>query len=243
LLLLGVGVVGGAIGSAGGITSFVSYPALLAVGLTPLVANVSQAVAFAASWPGSMAGSRPELRGQKAWLMRWALLVCTGGAVGVVLLLCLPSGAFASVVPYLLGSGSVVLLLQPLLARQHKSAAVSGNRVLGAGLFAVSVYSGYFGAGAGIITLALLLSTVERDLPRANAFKNVLLGMADVVAAVGFAVFGPVRWAATIPLAIGLLGGSSIGPSLTRRVPPNLLRVLVALAGLGLAIRLWVHPA
>lgn len=107
----------------------------------------------------------------------------------------------------------------------------------------MSVYNGYFGAGSGVMVLALLLLTVDRDLARANALKNVLIGLADVVAAVGFILFGPVHWDAAVPLAAGLLAGSMIGPSATRRVSANLLRVSVALVGLGLAIRLWIVPA
>ena len=92
----------------------------------------------------------------------------------------------------------------------------------------MSVYGGYFGAGSGVMVLALLLLTVDRHLPRANALKNVILGVADIVAAVGFALFGPVDWAAAVPLAVGLLAGSLVGPSATRRVPAELLRVSVA---------------
>jgi uncharacterized membrane protein YfcA len=92
------------------------------------------------------------------------------------------------------------------------------------------------------MVLALLLLLVDQDLLRANALKNVFLGVSDTVAAVGLALFGPVRWTAALPLALGLLGGSLVGPVATRRIPPNLLRVLVVCAGMGLAIRLWIVP-
>ena len=92
------------------------------------------------------------------------------------------------------------------------------------------------------MVLALFLVTVNQHLPRANALKNVILGVADLVAAIGFAFFGPVRWSAVLPLAVGLLAGSVVGPSATRRVPGNLLRALVACAGIGLAIQLWIVP-
>jgi hypothetical protein len=101
VLLLGAGALAGAVGSAGGITSLISYPALLAVGIAPLPANVTQAVAFVASWPGSALGSRPEPRGQGRWLRHWALVVATGSAVGVALLLCAPARVFGDVVPFL----------------------------------------------------------------------------------------------------------------------------------------------
>jgi uncharacterized membrane protein YfcA len=136
-----------------------------------------------------------------------------------------------------------VLFLQPRLSRWQARRPEGRNRLLlPAGLFAVSVYGGYFGAGSGVMVLALLLLTVESNLARANALKNVILGVADVVAAIGLAAFGPVRWAAALPLALGLLVGSRIGPSVTRRVPGGVVRVFAAAAGLGLAIELWVSP-
>lgn len=118
----------------------------------------------------------------------------------------------------------------------------TGSLTLPLGLLAIAVYCGYFGAGSGVMALALLLLTVEDNLPIANALKNILLGFADVVAAIAFAFFGPVHWGAAVPLLIGLAVGSVIGPAITRRVPPALLRMLVAGAGLGLAAWLWANP-
>jgi uncharacterized membrane protein YfcA len=243
VLLLAAGTLGGAVGSAGGITSLITYPALLAIGIPPLPANVTQAVAFVTCLPGSALGSRPELRGQGPWIRRWAALTAVGGAVGVVLLLSTPRHIFGWIVPFLLALASIALLLQPRISRWQEARPGGRSRLLlPCGLFAVSVYGGYFGAGSGVMVLALLLLTMDQSLARANALKNVILGVADVVAAVGFAVFGPVRWTAAVPLALGLFVGSRIGPSVTRRVPGGVLRVLVALAGLGLAIDLWVSP-
>jgi uncharacterized protein len=242
-LLLVAGTLAGAVGSAGGITSLISYPALLAIGIPPLPANVTQAVAFVTCLPGSALGSRPELQGQGPWLRRWAPLTAAGGAAGVALLLCTPGHVFSRIVPFLLVMAAVALLAQPRISTWREEHHGKGRQVLlPCGLFAVSVYGGYFGAGSGVMVLALLLVTVDSRLARANALKNVILGIADGVAAIGFAVFGPVRWYAAIPMAIGLLVGSRIGPSFTRRIPGNILRVLVACAGLGLAIRLWIVP-
>lgn len=243
-LLIGAGVVAGVMGSAGGITSLISYPALLAIGIPPLPANVTNAVALVASFPGSALGSRPELKGQGPWLRRWALVAIVGGVVGVVLLLSTPDEVFNHIVPYLLASAALVLLVQPKISKWHENRLGRGNRyLLPIGLFVVSVYSGYFGAGSGVMILALLLLTVDKEFPRANALKNMVLGVADVVAAVGFLIFGPVHVEAALALGGGLLVGSFLGPSVTRRVPSNLIRILVALLGLGLAIWLWVAPS
>jgi uncharacterized membrane protein YfcA len=109
------------------------------------------------------------------------------------------------------------------------------------GLFSISVYNGYFGAGAGIMTLAAVLVLVEPDVVTANALKNALVGAATVASAAIFVVFADVEWASVVPLAAGMLLGSTLGPRLARRVPARILRSVVALIGLGLAVSLWVQ--
>ena len=90
------------------------------------------------------------------------------------------------------------------------------------------------------MTIALLLLTVDPHLARANALKNMLLGVTGVASSVAFVLYGPVEWTAVVPLALGLLVGSTIGPSLARRVPADVLRTLAGVAGLGLAVHLWL---
>ncbi len=110
-------------------------------------------------------------------------------------------------------------------------------------MLAVAAYNGYFGAGSGVMTLGLLLLTVDQHLARANALKNMLIGAASVVSALTFILLGPVDWAAVIPLGIGMFAGSVIGPRLARRIPARILRWLVGLLGLGLAVKLWTALA
>jgi uncharacterized membrane protein YfcA len=109
---------------------------------------------------------------------------------------------------------------------------------LAVGVFLVGVYGGYFGAAAGVILLAILLISTAEPMARSNAMKNLLLGLANAVAAVAFVAFGPVRWTAVLPLAIGFFIGGRIGPTVVRRAPGGPLRVLIALAGIGLAVHL-----
>jgi uncharacterized protein len=241
-LIAGAGVLAGIVGSAGGITSLISYPALLAVGIPPLPANVANIVAVAACGPGSALASRPELEGRASWLRRWAWVTAAGGAIGAVLLLLTPPGAFGRAVPYLVAAGSVVLILQPRLSVLRGHHEQTRTPVLLAGLLPVSAYSGYFGAGSGVMTLSLLLLTVDQRLTRANALKNVLIGTASVTAAVIIVIFGPVDWAAALPLGAGMFAGSMIGPRVARRIPAGLLRWLVAVLGMGLAVKLWIAP-
>jgi uncharacterized protein len=243
LLLVAAGIAAGLAGSMAGLASLFSYPALLAVGLPATAANVTNTVALAFSTAGAAAGSRPELAGQGATVARLALVCVPGGALGAALLLLTPPGVFEAIVPVLVAAASLVLLLQPRLrpaARAGADATRPTWRVL-AGVLAVSVYGGYFGAAAGVLMLALFLLGLPVTLLQGNALKTVLLGLANLVAALGFAVFGPVEWWAVPPMAAGLLVGAWCGPWLARRLPTGVLRTGIAVAGLGLAVSLAVR--
>ncbi|WP_308258100.1 sulfite exporter TauE/SafE family protein [Pseudonocardia lacus] len=260
LLLVGAGVAAGLCGSMAGLASLFSYPALLAVGLPATTANVTNTVALAFSTVGAAAGSRPELAGQARTVGRLALVALPGGALGAGLLLLTPPGVFEVVVPVLVAGASVALLLQPRLrARGERRRRADGpgavsadalgapvgsawpSRPVLAGVLLVSVYGGYFGAAAGVLMLALVLVGLPVSLLQGNALKTVLLGLANLVAAAGFAFFGPVEWWAVPPMAAGLLVGAWCGPALARRLPAAVLRTGIALAGMGLAVSLAVQ--
>ena len=245
LFLVGAGVIAGLVGTAGGITSLVSYPALLLAGVAPVQANIANLVALVACWPGSAVASQPELRGRGPWLLRWGIVAAAGGAIGSVLLLNTSAGVFGRVVPFLVAAGSLALLFQPWLAARPawQDRDNRGKALLPAGLLALSVYNGYFGAGSGVLLLALLLLTTDPQLASANALKNMVVGAATITSAVLFAVLTRVDWAAVAALAAGLFAGSLAGPWVARRLPPGVLRWLVALTGLALAVRLWLDPA
>lgn len=242
LLLVVAGFGAGLSGSLAGLASLFSYPALLAAGLPPVTANVTNTVALTATTLGSVASSRPELTGQGPTLRRLAAPAVLGGAVGAALLLLTPGNTFEKVVPVLVAGASVTLLLQPQVrAAAERRAAARGRdtahppRWLGAAVFAVAVYGGYFGAAAGVLILALLLVGLPVTLLQGNALKNLLLGLANAVAAVGFALLGPVDWGTVPPMAAGLLAGSWLGPLLGRHLPATALRIGIGIAGLGLA--------
>jgi uncharacterized membrane protein YfcA len=246
LLLAGVGA--GVVGSTAGLASLVSYPVLLLVGLSPVTANVTNTVALVGSSIGSVAGSRPELRGLRGLVGRRLPVALLGGAAGAVALLASPPGSFERVVPGLVALASVLLLLSPRLRRlgsgsgsgSRAGASTEGGPLTIGALLLCCVYGGYFGAAAGVMILALLLSRTDHSLPVSNALKNVLLGAANATAAVLFAVTSPVAWAAVPPLLLGCVVGGRVGPSVVRRLPADLVRWAVGLAGLGLAVRLAV---
>ncbi|MEV0151703.1 MULTISPECIES: sulfite exporter TauE/SafE family protein, partial [unclassified Nonomuraea] len=125
--------------------------------------------------------------------------------------------------------------------RRSGSRPGAGAAALPAGLLVMSVYNGYFGAGSGVMILALLLITAEPRLPTANALKNMLIGASALVSAVAFTVFGAVEWAAVVPLGAGMFAGATLGPRVARRLPAAVLRRLAALVGLVLAVRLWIE--
>lgn len=238
-VLFAAGVASGISGSVAGLASLVSYPVLLAVGLPPVTANVSNTVALVFGSAGSVAGSRPELAG-RAREIRPLVAVCTaGGVVGGALLLVAPAHVFAYTVPWLI-AGSCAAVLLP--RRPHAETPRRWHRpLLLAGTALTGIYSGYFGAAAGVLMLALLLAMTDDSLKVGNAAKNLLVGASNAIAAVAFALFGPVRWSVIAPLAAGLLLGGLVGPAIVRRVPATPLRILIALAGLGLAVDLGWH--
>jgi uncharacterized protein len=240
--LVVAGVAGGLSGSIAGLASLATYPALLAVGLPPVTANVTYTVALVGSSVGSVSGSRPELRGQRRRLVPMIAAGVGGGLVGGALLLALPGDSFEKVVPWFVAlAGAAMLARRRIVSEAMAADAPVGHdrRVLVA-LFLVGIYGGYFGAGAGVIILAVLLRVTTDPLPRANAMKNVVLGAANAVAAVTFVVFGEVRWSAAVPLGLGLLVGGRIGPSVVRRAPVGPLRVAIGLLAMVLAVKLAI---
>lgn len=240
LILVGVGILAGLVSTMVSLASLVSYPALLALGIPPLSANVTNTVALMFTAVGAAAGSQRELTGQRRRVLRLGALTALGGATGATLLLLTPGGAFERVAPVLILAASLVLLVQPRLTTALGNGGGENSVPLRIGVFAVAIYTGYFGAAGGILMLAILAAMLELPLVRVNAVKNVLGGLSNGVAALGFAIFGPVRWAAVLPLAAGFLTGGWIGPSLVRRLPGEALRIVIVLCGVAVAVKLGV---
>jgi uncharacterized membrane protein YfcA len=238
LALFAAGLGGGIAGTMASVASVVSYPALLALGLPPLAANVTNTMALIFCVPGAVLGARPELAGQGPRLLRFGAVIAVGGVVGATVLLLAPPGAFALVVPVLIGCAGVVVLLQPRLRALSPHPGAEQSRVRVGVLFGVAVYLGYFGAAGGVLILATLASMLSESLIRVNAIKNVTSGAANLVAATIFALYAPVDWAFVPPLAAGFLIGGYAGQRLVRHLPAGVLRVAVALIGLGLAVKL-----
>lgn len=233
--LAGVGLVAGVISTVVSLASVVSYPALLAFGLSPLSANVTNTVALMFTGIGAAAGSRPELVGEGPRLARLGPLGVLGGATGAGLLLVTPSATFELIAPLLIAGASLALLRRP---RPRAGNRREQGVLFRVAVFTVAIYIGYFGAAGGVLMMATLSAVIDRTPAQLNALKNVLGMLANTVAAIGFALFGPVEWSAVLPLAAGFLLGGWIGPAIARRMPGESLRVLAAVCGLLVAIKL-----
>ncbi|MEU8251080.1 sulfite exporter TauE/SafE family protein [Nonomuraea sp. NPDC048916] len=231
--LLGVGVAAGVVSTVVSLASIVSYPSLLAFGLPPLTANVTNTVALLFTGLGAAFGSRPELAGQGSRVIRLGRVTALGGATGAFLLLVTPSRTFELIAPWLIAAASL-LLVRPPSGRSHGEHGV----LMRIALFAVAIYVGYFGAAGGILMFAVLSAMIDQTPAKSNALKNVLSGLANAVAAAGFALFGPVDWGAAVPLAAGFLVGGWFGPKIARRLPGQSLRYLAAACGLAVAAKL-----
>jgi uncharacterized protein len=213
---------------------------LLALGLPPLSANVTNTVSLVFTGAGSVAGSRPELTGLGARVTRLAVFTGAGGAAGAALLLAAPASVFEFAVPVLIGAASLLLLLQPRIRGLAPRPGGERNWRLCAELVAAAMYVGYFGAAGGTLLILVLGRMIDLPVVRLNAIKNVVSWAANGVAAVGFAMFGPVHWVFVAPLATGFLAGGWTGPKLVRRLPGNALRGVIAVAGIGLAVKLGI---
>jgi uncharacterized protein len=241
VLLVAAGVLGGLTGSIAGLASVATFPALLVTGLPPVTANVTNTVALVFNGVGSIAGSRPELAGQRRRLLRVAPMAAIGGVAGATLLLTTPAEGFEKIVPLLLGFASLAILVPmrpPPDAHPGPRRRTARAVAEAAAIAAICVYGGYFGAAAGVLLLAMMMRTGDTSLAHANAVKNVILGVANTSAAVVFAIVAPVQWPAVLVLGLGCLVGSRLGPVVVRHAPSGPLRVAIGLAGIGLAIKL-----
>lgn len=241
-LLVVAGVVAGTVATAGGIASLVSYPALLLAGLPPLPADVVNLVAFVVCGPGSSLTSRRELREVRDPLRRGVPVAAGGAAVGAVLLVVTPPGAFGRIAPFLVLAGAAGLVAQPWLTARH-SRRGRPTLLTWPSIGAVGIYAGYFGAGSGIMLLTAVLVFVEARLPEANAMKNLLVGATALAAALVLVLTAPVDWWAVAPLAAGALGGSLLGPLIARRIPVTPLRWTLVVLSVVLAVELWLQSA
>ena len=236
LLLVGVsGAAASAVNTAAGGGVFLTYAVLLANGLSPLAANVTNTVGSVTGALGGAYGYRRELRGQGGRLLRLLPSCALGSLAGVALLLVLPAAVFAAVAPALVLLACLLVGLQPWLRRQLAGGAATRWLPLQAGVFLCGMYGGYFGAGNSVLVLAVLGTLLREVLQRVNALKGTLVGVANATAAVPLALLAPVSWPAAGALAVGYVSGGLLGARLARRLSEPVLRAVVVVVGVVVA--------
>lgn len=239
LVLFAAGIAAGTVNTIVGSGSLITFPTLLAFGYPPLLANVTNNIGVL---PGSFSGlivSRVELRGQRQRLVRLAVGSLLGGIAGAVLLLRLPESVFDGVVPVLILLACALVAIQPRITsavRRRGRPIGHGAVLLWAAVLLTGVYGGYFGAAQGVILVAVLGVFVDEDLPRLNAAKNVLAGMANLAAAIVFALTTDVAWHAALAIAAGAAIGGQFGPRIGRRLPPAAYRGVIVVVGVAVSV-------
>lgn len=277
LLILLAGIGAGFVGYAVGASSLVSYPALLAFGIPPVLANASNTVGVVGTGIGGVMGARKELKGQAVRSITYVVIGAFGGVAGAFLLLKLDPSVFEFAAPVLILLSSLIIAINPRGRMQAKQAAADATAQLKhieateatdaakrattptaphrppeqlvqpmsqdswwvwLGVVAVAIYSGYFGAGAGTLALAMLDAAKIGPFHKINALKTLIGTGANISASVVFIIQGAVDWPAAIMLCIGCFIGGYIAPPITRKIPANIMRAAAVIAGIILTINL-----
>ena len=255
-------IAGAAAFAAGGVNSLagggtlISFPALLAIDVAPVAANVTNTVALCPGYFGAAVAQRDDLADQRHLLRGLAAAAALGGLAGSVLLVLTSDEAFEAVVPFLILAACVLLGVQDRVRawlrrrREARAQAAAPSPPLRAGtrlsppligaVAVAAVYGGYFGAGLGIMLLAVLGVLLDEALTRVNALKSALSLVINVVAAVFFIVAGEVEWRLAPLMALAALVGGTAGGRLASRVPAQALRVVVIAFGLAVAVGSWL---
>jgi uncharacterized protein len=249
LAILAAGVSAGAVNAVVGSGSLITFPVLLAIGLPPITATVSNALGVV---PGSISGAvgyRNELSGQGRRVLKLCVGALLGGLTGATLLLALPATAFEKIVPALVGLALVLVVFQPLISKSLRrrrestggSARRDGGPLLFTGLTLASVYGGYFSAAQGIIYMSQMGVLLDETLQRLNAVKNVLVAVVNGVAGIFFLIVADVDWPAVALIAVGSALGGQLGATVGRRFSPVVLRILIVTIGTLAVVQLLLH--
>ncbi len=242
--------ISGAVNSIAGGGTLLTFPALLALGIPAVSANATSTVAL---WPGSLAsmwGYRRALVGAEQWALRLAIPSLVGGLGGAGLLLITPEERFRALVPWLVFGATLLFALQgPVMTWLRKRLAVTATADTSHPLapttgmlimqFVVGIYGGYFGAGAGIVMLAVFGLMGLTNIHQMNGLKNFNGICFNGIAAITFALMGLVNWPIALVMAIGSSVGGYLMSGLAQRVPQSWVRAAVSLIGFGSAVWLF----
>lgn len=246
-VLFGAAFVASAINAVAGGGSLITFPALLAFGYPSKTANVTNTVGL---WPGYVGGSwgyRPELQRQRRRMTVLAIPSILGAIAGSAILLATPQSAFDVIVPFLILFAVLLMTFQDALSEfalrnRLRSADVEALPLpLLLSTFLLAIYGAYFGAGLGILTLAVFAILIPDDIQHSNALKGVQSLLINAVAVIYFAAFGPVEWGPAAAMAVGAILGGYLGVGVARRLGRRWLRVAVISYGTIVAVVLFVQ--
>jgi uncharacterized protein len=245
VLLVVLGLIAGAVNAIAGGGSLIVFPVLLATGLPPLPANVTNSVAQWPGYAGSTVSARTDLGGQKRRIAITTIPAVLGSALGCALLLVLPQSVFDAIVPILVLLASLTLGAQPWIKRwtSRDGESEAGRErpvVLGIVTFLAATYGGYFGGALGVVLIAVLSLLCADSMRRLNAVKVLLSLVVASVTVVIFGFFAPVDWLAVLLLAPSTLIGGYLGMAVAQKMPDNVLRFSVVVLGIAVAIYLFV---
>ncbi|MFN8152149.1 MAG: sulfite exporter TauE/SafE family protein [Solirubrobacterales bacterium] len=237
ILVLVAGFGAGTINAVIGSGTLITFPVLLAIGLPPVTANVSNNLGLVPGAASSLYGYREELEGERGRVLRLAPMTVAGSACGAALLLLLPPGSFKAIVPVLIAIALVLVVLQPrisaYLTARREVHRPHGGPMVRLGVFGVGIYGGYFGGGQGIILFALLANSLPGKLLSINVVRAALTGVANATAAVIFVFAADLDWLVVLLIAVGSTVGGLIGAGIGKRIPDPVLRATIVVVGLA----------
>jgi uncharacterized protein len=241
-LLVAAGVGAGTVNAVAGGGSLMSFPALVAVGLPPVAANVTNSIAISPGYLASVAGSHRDLGEERRGTLNLIPTVIVGSSVGCALLLLTPASAFEKVVPFLVIGAALLLALQEKIKVRVGHPHQLAHRTFAThAMVGVScIYGGYFGAALGVILIALLGLVVAAPLGRINAMKYVITAVSGLTQVAIFAIGGPVNWTAVAVLAPATMLGGFVGARVARRLPVRVLRAAIMIFAIMIGIILFI---
>jgi uncharacterized protein len=244
LLVFVAGIWAGTINTVVGSGTLVSFPVLLAIGVPPVTANVSNTVGL---FPGSFVGAygyRRELTGQRNRAVILGVASVLGAVVGAVLLLTLPAGAFNTIVPVLIVLALLLVVFGKRITSWLSARGRGASEQVGVALWLVvlgtGIYGGYFGAAQGVLLMGFMGLFLAESLQRQNALKNVLAGLVNFVAAVVFISTTHIDWTAALLIAAGSVLGGVLGARIGRRLSPTVLRATIVVVGVAAIVKLLI---
>jgi uncharacterized membrane protein YfcA len=233
LAVAGAGLVAGAVNTLAGAGSLLSFPVLVAVGLSPLAANVTNDIGIVPGNASGVISLRGDLAGQVPLLRTLLPLTAAGSLAGGTLLLVAPAHVFEVAAPVLLLLASLLTAAQPRLATWTQRSGKPHAGWMRATIAAVAVYGGYFGTGIGVLFVAVLGLFLHESIRQLNSVKTLLQLVSNGVAGIVFAFVAPVHWTAALVLAVSSSIGAPVGGRLSRVIPAAGLRAVITVVGVG----------